>query len=612
MTSGSTYTTSGSSYTSSGNAYTMPVLPPTGEPAEYNDNYILYWNSVALDLNRLTVSLFNGPQNDPPSAARSLAILHIAINDAYFAIHPSSTAPTYLTTSGSDLSIRLPPIPSGGDARLAVAGAAITVLRQLYTTPYPTIPNSTSILLGQFIDGATAQFPTLNALSPSFAFGKAVGQAVLKLLDQGLGPFDQAGYRPTPGRYKFDDDPTNPVRIVPVDVNHPDGPTKAIQVYSSPFYGFVGKRIAVQKDHLLGDPPVGFGVNKIDEYNFAFQEDYRQGGAQSLSTTSRRPDQTITGFFWAYDGENLIGTPPRHYDQILRKIAVDRKPNADITHEANNADFARLFALANAALGDAGIFAWLGKYQFEFWRPLSGVRQDVANPRFDPFWLTQGAPESNTNNIAKKPPFPAYPSGHATFGGAFFQAVRLYYKKRDKLTFADDAPDGISFTAISDELNGIARDLRQPYDPSKPLTDQLGTVRTNVPKKFTSLWDAMFDNAISRVYLGVHWGFDAFSPTDVVASMQLQSDGTVAYKSTDIIRYKTLGTRKDKGSKLFPLGGVPLGIEIANDIFQSNLKQASLSPQAAGVDHPPKASAAPGAAESDGQQTAINGDAQTS
>jgi vanadium chloroperoxidase len=31
----------------------MVVLPPTEEPAEYNTNYILYWNNVALDLNRL-------------------------------------------------------------------------------------------------------------------------------------------------------------------------------------------------------------------------------------------------------------------------------------------------------------------------------------------------------------------------------------------------------------------------------------------------------------------------------------------------------------------------------------------------------------------------------
>ena len=40
---------------------------------------------------------------------------------------------------------------------------------------------------------------------------------MLNLLDQGLAPFAQDSYRPTPGEYQFGDDPTNPVRIVPVD-----------------------------------------------------------------------------------------------------------------------------------------------------------------------------------------------------------------------------------------------------------------------------------------------------------------------------------------------------------------------------------------------------------
>ncbi|KAL8941759.1 MAG: hypothetical protein Q9211_001689 [Gyalolechia sp. 1 TL-2023] len=565
-----------------GDSLVTPVLPPTGEPAEYNSNYILYWNNVTLDLMRLTNSVRSGPNGDPPSSARAIAIVHLAIHDAYFAINPdqSCEASTYLRSDDTNTSTRLPTPPENGDARLAVAGAADTVLRQLYASPRQGTPNTTTIVLRRFLDGATAGFPNLQALSPSYAFGKAVGQAMLNLLDQGAAPFDQDGYRPTPGQYKFNDDPTNPIRIVPVDINNPNGPTRAIRVYSSPFYGMVAKRVAVQQEHLIGDPPVGFGVNKAGEYQFALQEVYRQGGAPELNTTTRRPNQMVTGFFWAYDGANLIGTPPRHYSQNLRKLAVDRRPVADLTHEDNNADFARLFALTSAALGDAGIFAWLAKYTYEFWRPLTGIREDLTNPQVDPFWLTQGAPNTNTNNISFKPPFPAYPSGHATFGAAFFQAARLYYKRRDNLSFADDAPDNISFTATSDELNGINRDLRQPYDPSLPITEQVGTVRTRVPKIFPSLWDAMFDNAISRVFLGVHWGFDAFSPLDVAPEMQFQADGTVDYKSTDEIRYSTLGPRHDRSGE-FPLGGVPLGIEVANDIFRSGLRQATAVPEAA-------------------------------
>ncbi|KAL8675998.1 MAG: hypothetical protein Q9186_007437 [Xanthomendoza sp. 1 TL-2023] len=558
-----------------------PILPPLDEPAEYKNNYVLYWNNAALDLNRLANSLLNAPNGDPPSASRALAIVHLAIHDAYFSIRPNAAGAikTYLTNDGI---VRLPAAPAGADARTAVAGAAVTVLRQLYTTAGPNIPTATTTILRQYIDGAVAGFQQLDVSSPSYAFGSVVASAMLSLLDQGTRPFDQDGYRPRPGRYRFDDDPTNPVRIVPVDVNNPQGPKRAVRVYSSPFYGTRAKRIAVQREHLIADPPTGSDADEQAEYNFAFKEVYRQGGAQALNTTSRRPDQTVTGYFWAYDGANLIGTPPRRYNQLLRQIAVQKKPAADIRDEANNADFARLFAIANAAQADAGIFSWLAKYTFELWRPLSGVREDAANPMVDPFWLTQGVPPTNTNNFPFKPPFPAYPSGHATFGAVFFQTLRLYYKKRDNLTFADNAPDNISFTATSDELNGINRDLRQPYEPTLPITEQLGTVRTRVNKRFPSLWDAMFDNAISRVYLGVHWGFDAFPAVDVVKSTELQKDGTVAYKQTNDIRYTTLGTRRDQPGKMFPVGGVPLGIEIANDIFASGLKQAANQPPKAG------------------------------
>lgn len=586
--------------------FTQPILPPTDEPAEYNTNYILYWNSVALDLNRLAVSVASAPNNDPPSASRALAIVHIAINDAYFAIHPNNpvNGSTYLTTDNPDPTFRLPIVPAGADARLAVAGAAITVLRQLYNTPRATTPNATTIILRQFIDSAVAGFPKLDVLSPSYTFGVAVGRGILNFLDQGAAPFEQGGYRPPEGQYGFDDDPTNPIRIVPVDINNPNGPKKAVKVYSSPFYGFQGKRIAVQgldhgnpTEHILADPPVGFGVNNVSEYDFAFEEVYRQGGAQNLNTTSRRPDQTVSAFFWAYDGANLLGTPLRHYNLILRKLVVEKRKVQDLTHETNNAEFARLFALVNAAMGDAGIYAWLEKYTYQFWRPLSGVREDSTNPLKDPFWLTQGAPDTNTNDIPFKvshehlpslssptaaltplplqPPFPSYPSGHATFGGACFQTIRLYYKARDSLPFADDSPDSISFTSTSEELNGISRDLRQPYDPSLPITSQLGTVRTRVPKTFSSLWEAIFDNAISRVYLGVHWGFDAFASSDVVAEMRVQEDGTVRYLNSEDVRYRAMGPRKDRPGQLFPVGGVPLGIGIANDIFESGLRPAA-------------------------------------
>ncbi|KAL8905967.1 MAG: hypothetical protein Q9171_006465 [Xanthocarpia ochracea] len=559
----------------------MVVLPPTGEPAEYNSNIILFWNDVALDLNRLDASLA-GPQGGPVLGARVLGILHIAINDAYFALKPDSTgvATTYLTANAPpDSPYRLPNAQGAVDPANSVAGAAITVLQQLYTQPSPRIARATTFELNSFLNQRIRSIVNLDTLGLSFQFGVAVGRAILNLLaiKPGEPGADAGAYQPKSGPYKYSEDPTNPVRRVPVDPNNPEGPQQSVRPHYAPFYGQTAKRLAVQMriqgqptEHIIADPPVGFGVNDLALYNALVKDVIVEGGAPALNSTRRSVDHTVGAIFWAYDGANLIGTPPRLYNQILRKIAWEKRLiNGD--PEAVNADFARLFALANAALADAGIFSWLQKWTFEFWRPLSGVRNDNG-PHADPFWLEFGAPDTNTNRISFKPPFPAYPSGHATFGAAFFQTARLYYKRRDGLRFADDEPDSISFSFVSDELNGINRDLRQPYDPNLPITDQVGTVRTCVERRFPSLWSAIFENAISRIWLGVHWQFDAFGAEDVLET-DLSPDGAFVLKDAANVRYRAMGTRFDRPQeRLFPKGGVPQGLGIANDIFGSNLK----------------------------------------
>jgi hypothetical protein len=259
----------------------------------------------------------------------------------------------------------------------------------------------------------------------------------------------------------------------------------------------------------------------------------------------RTPDDTIMGVYWGYDGAAEIGTPPRLYNQIVRKVAISQGNSV--------ADNARLFAFVNAAMADAGILAWEQKYRHNFWRPVVGIReQDVSqgpdpdnppnNPivdEGDPAWLPLGAPSSNRPGQKNfTPHFPAYPSGHATFGAAAFHITRLFYGKGgrfDKGTLkADDLFKKLDF--VSDEYNGIT-------------SDNHGTIRPKHRRSFPKgLWQMILENGVSRVLLGVHWVFDAF----VVKS------GT---DDPDL-------ARKDKKTKLF-YGGVPLGLLIAEDVFDS-------------------------------------------
>jgi vanadium chloroperoxidase len=586
----------------------MVMLPPVQEPPEYNDNYVLYWNHAALELNRLTHSI-GGPQTGPTISSRALGILHLAIHDAYFAIHPAASFSTYLDAAASQPEYQLPDPAGATDARQAVAGAAITVLEGFYARRNvgSNFSFDTGDQLDQLLRHHVAGFGGLDALSSSYQFGVDVGTAMLSLLaikpdEPGA---DQGSYRPQPGRFRFRDEPSNPVRLVPVDPSQPNGAKRAAHIYHAPFYGMTAMRLAVQMtedgtpggtptEHLVADPPVGFGTSDVVEYNDAVRDVTAMGGAPNLSSCRRQADQTCGGYFWAYDGANLIGTPPRLYNQILRRIAWDQTPPGATTEE-KTAEFARLFALVNAAMADAGILCWREKYCFEFWRPLSGVREhdEATGPAYpgqpahqklaplaDPFWLALGAPETNTDRVSFKPPFPAYPSGHATFGAAAFQIVRLFYRERDGLSFAPDEPDSIGFTFVSEELNGVSCDLRQPYDPSRPITDQPGVVRTRVVREFPSLWAAIFENAISRIWLGVHWRFDAFAAKDVLVEdstssespYEIGEDGTTTYQGVNDIKYETRGPRADRPGGSFPIGGVPLGLGIANDVFGGGLK----------------------------------------
>lgn len=554
----------------------MLTLPKIEEEPGLNDFPVLYWNHVGLEMNRITHSL-GGPQSGPTMSSRALGLLHLAMHDAYFAVLGTG-APYPIYLPNHERPALAPGVKSNlENANIALTAAAITILDHLYKNGGAGISIEANETLTSALSKAIADYqPEIPTLSDAHGFGQAIAEAIFSRLGvkQGDVGADAGRYEPKQGKYKFRDEPVNPLRRPAIDPNNPSRGTRAQRLYHGPFYGTTVKDFAVTDPdgHTLAPPPAGDAA-----YLQALIEVIELGGAPGQSKTKRTPDQTVAALYWAYDGANLIGTPPRLYNQIVRVIAWNRSSPA-ATPLARTSEFVRLFALVNTALADAGKYAWKEKYRYEFWRPLTGVREhdEASGSRpektggnlhldcdSDPFWIALGAPETNTNKISFKPPFPAYPSGHATFGAAAFQMVRLFYKC-DPAT-ADD----IGFRFVSEELNGISRDLHAPFDPSVPIEDQPGIIRTRVVRRFKSLWQAIFENGLSRIYLGVHWNFDALDIKDLKG---------VGYENAEAMSYSHVWTTK-RTDKNRPVGGVPLGLGIANDIFANNM----MAPQPAAV-----------------------------
>jgi vanadium chloroperoxidase len=75
----------------------------------------------------------------------------------------------------------------------------------------------------------------------------------------------------------------------------------------------------------------------------------------------------------------------------------------------------------------------------------------------------------------------------------------VFLVEKGLASFDANGVDDIRFDFVSDEFNGRNKD---------PVTMQ---PRDHVTLGYESLWKAIVDNSISRVFLGVHWQFDGIT-----------------------------------------------------------------------------------------------------
>jgi hypothetical protein len=131
------------------------------------------------------------------------------------------------------------------------------------------------------------------------------------------------------------------------------------------------------------------------------------GGKTSVK---RSPEQTETARFWL-----MAGPPPYH--SFVRQLVTAKQMSVD--------DSARLMTLAALGLTDALIAVFDAKYHYNFWRPITAIRNgDIDdNPATDR--------DATWQPVADTPMHPEYPCAHCILSGSVSGVVKAVLGTED-------------------------------------------------------------------------------------------------------------------------------------------------------------------------------------
>src|SRR5437660_2789570 len=166
-------------------------------------------------------------------------------------------------------------------------------------------------------------------------------------------------------------------------------------------------------------PPISL---KGKEWATDYNEIKSLGGKASSKRTAR---QTEDAQFWLVTG-------PASYYPIARQLIAAKGMNV--------LDSARFMALASAAVADSFIAVFDAKYHYDFWRPITAIRNgdidDNAATELEATWQ----PIDNT------PMHPEYPCAHCIVSGAVASAIEAALGTPEVPEFSITSPTAAGVT----------------------------------------------------------------------------------------------------------------------------------------------------------------------
>jgi hypothetical protein len=360
------------------------------------------WNAIA------STSIVVTAGQPPPVSVLHFAMVQGAVYDAVNAIDRGHRP--YLVQ------------PNANPTDSKEAAAATAAFRVLVGV-FPGQVGTLQPLYDAYIAGLPDNPPGSKAAG--IAIGETTAAAMLeaRMNDGRFGP-PPALYPPAPGIWR----PTPP--------NYANDPAAWV--------GNVLPFIVPSADMLRTDGP-----NALT--SAAYTEDFNEvKELGSLTSATRTADETDAAIFWQDQAMAL-------WNRIFRTLAASQ--NLDIVENA------RLFAMENLAAADAAIGCWNDKYYWQFWRPITAIREanTDGNPDTgaDPTWLPLFDPATPVFNPPPlvTPPFPDHPSGHSCATSAFVHTLQNFFRT-----------DKIAFSAFSNK-SGTTRSFDRFSDALKEVID---------------------------------------------------------------------------------------------------------------------------------------------
>src|SRR3954469_3260775 len=297
-----------------------------------------------------------------PLGQRELAMVHVAMFDAVNAIERRYRPYLVQLTALKNTS---------QDA--AAATAAATVLAGLHPQAAGEIKAALAASLAAIADG--------EAKSDGIKLGEAVAAKVLQArANDGANAPD--AYRPK----------TGPGVYVPTPIT-----VASVWPAVTPF-------ALTKPSQFRPQPPVALDST---EWAANFNELKAYGGKTG---SKRSPEQTETARFWL-----MVGAPGYH--PVARQLIVAKQMSV--------IDSARFMALYSVSLADAYIAVFDAKYHYEFWRPITAIRNGDfnANPATEL--------EASWQPIDNTPMHPEYPCAHCIQSGAAVAVIESVLGSRD-------------------------------------------------------------------------------------------------------------------------------------------------------------------------------------